>query len=146
MFSVLTRNQVFELCVIQLFRKRKAGYRLKYDLPIQDGRSWHRVSSAVYNGLPGQRAPSAAFYQRPPHLHRCVCTDASLQLCNTLAMKPVMSRKRFIRQDLNVERQSSTCPGLWFICVFILRIDFSVKSRIIRRLHVMYLCSVTGCR
>lgn len=30
------------------------------DLPTQDGCSWHRVSSAVYNGLLGQRASYAA--------------------------------------------------------------------------------------
>lgn len=30
------------------------------DLPTQDGCSWHRVSSALYNGLLGQRASYAA--------------------------------------------------------------------------------------
>lgn len=30
------------------------------DLTTQDGCSWHRVSSAVYNGLLGQRASYAA--------------------------------------------------------------------------------------
>lgn len=62
--------------------------------------------------------------KKPSHLHRCVCTDASLQLCNTLAMKPVKSWTSFVMQAFNVERQSLTCPGLWFICVLILIIVF----------------------
>lgn len=51
------------------------------DLPTQDGCSWHRVSSALYNGLLGQRASYAAVCEDDdevggpimrPHLHRCI--------------------------------------------------------------------------
>lgn len=46
--------------------------QVAYDLPIQDGCSWHRVSSAVYNGLLGQRASYAAICETQPHLHRYI--------------------------------------------------------------------------
>lgn len=48
------------------------------DLPTQDGCPWHRVSSALYNGLLGQRASYAAVSGDGesaiwrPHLHRCI--------------------------------------------------------------------------
>lgn len=121
-------------------RKRNAGFsRLKSALPIQDGCSWHRVSSAAYNGLLGQRASHAAARARRPHLHRWIVQRAPaailLLACPLLTMsttwwnhrlcKPEIKEDKRELRDLNwVLLKNLVSPAFWGGLIWVYRFGF----------------------
>lgn len=74
----LPEIESLELCVVDLLRRGMQVIlaQVAYDLPIQDGCPWHRVSSALYNGLLGQRASYAAVCEKKSNL---TCTGAFME-------------------------------------------------------------------
>lgn len=76
----LPEIESLELCVVELLRRGMQVIlaQVAYDLPIQDGCPWHRVSSALYNGLLGQRASYAAVCEKKKKSN-LTCTGAFMK-------------------------------------------------------------------